>query len=236
MKNIAKLKTTLKGFTSTINRYPITILLFFLSAVFTSYNINTHDIDNISEILFALALGAAIYLVLQMMYERFCLGKRTRLVFGGIAILGAILYYLIVEFGVDNFSGEHALRTVVLLFILLVAFIWIPVIKSKYDFSESFMAVFKAFFIVLLYAGVLFLGISLIFMATDMLIIDVDSKAYSHVGNFIAYVYAPIHLLSLIPIYCGTSDKINEESDFKDSKDKAKTVKTTKIISSPRSF
>ena len=96
MKNIDKLWTTLRGFTSTINRYPVTILLFLLSAIFTSYNISTNDLDGIIEILFALALGAALYMVLQIVYERFYHGKKTRLIFSGVAILGAILYYIVV--------------------------------------------------------------------------------------------------------------------------------------------
>ena len=222
MKNIDKLWTTLRGFTSTINRYPVTILLFLLSAIFTSYNISTNDIDGIIEILFALALGAALYMVLQIVYERFYNGKKTRLIFSGVAILGAILYYLVVELGVINFGGEHALRTVVLLFILLIGFIWVPVIKSKVGFSESFMVVFKAFFTVVLYSGVLFLGISLIIMAIDMLITNVYSKAYAHVGTFIAYIYAPIHFLSLIPIYPKYLGKL--ELDLDNTQDKNENV------------
>lgn len=222
MKNIDKLWTTLRGFTSTINRYPVTILLFLLSAIFTSYNISTNDIDGIIEILFALALGAALYMVLQIVYERFYHGKKTRLIFSGVAILGAILYYLVVELGVVNFGGEHALRTVVLLFILLIGFIWVPVIKSKVGFSESFMVVFKAFFTVVLYSGVLFLGISLIIMATDMLITNIDGKAYAHVGTFIAYIFAPIHFLSLIPIYPKYLGKL--EYDLANIQDKNENV------------
>ena len=55
------------------------------------------------------------------------------------------------------------------------------------------MAVFKAFFIVAFYAGVLYLGAALVLMATNNLIVEVDSKAYFHVGSIIAFIYAPIH-------------------------------------------
>lgn len=201
MNRISKLWTTLRGFTSTIIRYSIAILFFLFSAIFTSYNINTNGLNNIVEILFAFALGSALYMVLQMVYERFYHGKKIRLIFAGVSIIVAALYYLLFELGIMFFTSDHALRTVILLFILLISFIWVPVIKSELGFADSFMVVFKAFFIVMLYSGVLFLGISLIIMAIDMLIINVDSKAYAHVGNFIAYIYAPIHLLSMIPIY-----------------------------------
>ncbi|TAH64496.1 MAG: DUF4153 domain-containing protein [Anaerolineaceae bacterium] len=222
MKNIDKLWTTLRGFTSTINRYPVTILLFLFSAIFTSYNINTNDLDNIVEILFALALGATLYMLLQMVYERFCHGMKTRLIFGGVALLGAVLYYLAVEFGVKSFGAEHALRTTVLLFILIIGFIWVPVIKSKLGFSESFMVIFKSFFMVVLYSGVLFLGISLIIMAIDMLIVNVASKAYAHVGSIIGFIYAPIHFLSLIPTYPRRDDEPTLQVD--------KAIKPSKFL------
>ncbi|MDD4112956.1 MAG: DUF4153 domain-containing protein [Herbinix sp.] len=213
MKKIDKLKSTLKGFTSTINRYPITILLFLLSAILASYQISTNDLSNISELLFALAFGAALFMVLQIVYERFCHVKKIRIIFAGLAILGTVVYYLIVELLIKNFSTEHAIKTMVLLFVLLIGFMWIPVIKSRIGFSDSFMVVFKTFFTVALYSGVLYLGVSLIITAINMLIVDVDSDAYVHVGNIIAYIYAPIHFLSLIPIYPKSSDDIGLETE-----------------------
>ena len=60
MKNNSRFKTALKGFTATITRYPAAILLFFISAAVASYNIDTNEIDNLPEILFSLALGAAV--------------------------------------------------------------------------------------------------------------------------------------------------------------------------------
>ena len=213
MRNIDKIKTTLKGFTSTINRYPITILFFMFSAIFLSYQISTNDLDNIGQILFALAFGATLFMVLQIVYERFCHGNKIRLVFMGLAILGAVAYYLLVEFLIKNFTTEHGIKTMVLLFVLLIGFMWIPVIKSRIGFSDSFMVVFKTFFTVALYSGVLYLGVSLIITAINMLIVDVDSDAYVHVGNIIAYIYAPIHFLSLIPIYPKSSDDIGLETE-----------------------
>ncbi len=213
MRNIDKIKTTLKGFTSTINRYPITILFFMFSAIFLSYQISTNDLDNIGQILFALAFGATLFMVLQIVYERFCHVKKIRIIFAGLAILGTVVYYLIVELLIKNFSTEHAIKTMVLLFALLIGFMWIPVVKSRIGFSDSFMVVFKSFFTVALYSGVLYLGVSLIIMAINMLIVNVDSDFYAHVGNIIAYIYAPIYFLSLVPIYPKSSDDIGLETE-----------------------
>lgn len=217
MKNIDKLKTTLRDFTSTINRYPITIVFFLLSAIFTSYHIGSDGLDNIGEILFSFALGAALFMMLQMVFERFYNDKKIRFVFAGLAILASILYYISVELLIESFSTEQAIKTMVLLFALSVSFMWVPVIKSKLGFGDSFIVVFKAFFTVVLYSGVLYLGIALIIMAINRLIVHVDSEAYAHVGVFIAYVYAPIHFLSLIPIYPRSSSSPDPEDEGKDN-------------------
>lgn len=220
MKKINKVLTTLKGFTSTINRYPITIMLFLFSAILTSYNIIISDFDNYIELLLSFILGAAVFMVLQMVFERFYQEKSTRLIFGGLAVLGSILYYLAVEVVVKSFNTDHVIRTIVLFFILFIAFIWVPSIKAKIGWNESFMAVFKAFFTVALYSGVLFLGSALIIMAIDMLIVDVGGDAFAHVGSIIAFIYAPIHFLSLIPIYPTHLGKISSKnSDGQDTND-----------------
>lgn len=214
MKNIKKLFITLRGFTSTINRYPITILLFTLSAILTGFFIDNGDIENYTELLFAFIVGAAVFMVLQVIYEQFFQNTNIRLVFSVLAALAALIYYLLVRFAVEDFSEEYVIRTLVLLFVLVIAFMWIPTIRSKVGFSESFMVAFKAFFIVAFYSLVLFLGISLIIVAIDMLIVNVDSRAYSHVGNLIVLLYAPIHFLSLIPIYPPNSSSAKSESEY----------------------
>lgn len=212
MKHMRKLSATLKEFTGTIRRFPISILFFLISAILTAYKINTGYNENYFEMLFSFLMGAAIFMVLQMIYERFINERRTRLIFGGLAVLGALIYYLVLEFMARELSTEIAIRTLVLLFILFVAFIWIPSIKSKIGFSDSFMAVFKGSFTVAFYSGVMFLGIALILMAIDMLIVNIDNRAYSHTLNIIAFIYVPLHFLSLIPIYPVSFSSMSEDT------------------------
>lgn len=217
--NKKKITITLKGATITISRYPISILLFLLSAILISYNINTGYPDNFTELLLAFVSGAALFMVLQIIYERFSSGYKARLIVAGMAILGAILYYLLVGVIIKEFSTEHVISTMVFLFVLLVAFIWLPSIKSSVRFSESFMVVFKSFFMVVLYSGVLYLGTFLIIMAIDIMIVNLDSEVYAHVATIIAFIYAPIHFLSLIPIYPRCSDKLKGKVSESDERD-----------------
>ena len=80
-------------------------------------------------------------------------GTEIRIVFcaGTFAQLYYIICFLVSI--VKEFDPETAIRTIVILFILIIGFIWIPSIKSKIGFSECFMAVFKGFFTVAFYAG-----------------------------------------------------------------------------------
>lgn len=217
MKNIRKIKSTLLGFNATISRFHISVLFFLLSAIITAFYIGNGNIKNYSELLLAFIMGAGVFMVLQISYEHFFQNKSISLVFSLLAVLAALIYYLFVRFVVEDFSEEHLVRTLILLFVLLMAFMWIPTIKSKVGFSESFMVIFKAFFIVAFYSLVLFLGISLIIAAINMLIINIDYRAYSHVANLIGFLYAPIHFFSLIPVYppslssAKSENNINEE-------------------------
>lgn len=233
MKSINKLFIILRGFTSTINRYHITILFFLFSAILTSYNISTNDLNNFTELILSLILGATVFMVLQIVYEHFFQETSIHLIFCGISVLAALIYYLLVRFAINELSGEHVIRTIVFLFVLLIAFMWIPTIKSKIGFSESFMVFFRSFFIVFFYSGVLFLGISLILLAIDMLIVNVDSRVYSHAGNLIVFIYAPIHFLSLVPIYppASNADKIMDDEKENDlTRELKKAIEPSKFL------
>lgn len=201
MKYIKNLTSAMRGFIGTIRRFPASVLFFLLCAILTSYNINAGFKDSYFKILFSFILGAAIFMVLQMTYERFIRAGKARLIFGGLSVLGALIFYLVMEYIVREIKTENVVRTIVLIFILIIAFIWIPSVKSKIGFSDSFMAFFKGFFVVAFYSGVMFLGAALILLTFDKLIAEVDSRAYSHVLNVIAFIYAPLHFLSLIPVY-----------------------------------
>lgn len=206
MKHIQKLVSTFQGFTCTIRRFPVTFLLFLLSAIYTSYNIYKGFLDNYMEVIYAFVLGAAVYIVLQLLYERFIDSKIIRILFFVLAVLSSLIYYIVLNFTAVDFTIVTMIRTNVLFFILFIAFIWVPSIKSEIGFSDSFMAVFKGAFIVAFYSGVMFLGIAIILAAIDMLFMDIDIDAYLHVLNIIGSIYAPIHFLSLIPVYPAIDD------------------------------
>ena len=209
MKIIAFFKNRLRGLTDAISRYPLTTAFLVIAAIINAIDINNEK--DLSKTLLTLAVGAFLSAVSQVVYERFF--SKTSIRFG-LMIFVIVLtagYYLII-LPASTLSMEIMIRTAVALFALLFAFIWVPVIKSKISFNNSFMIAFKAFFNSLLFSVVIFGGVALIISAIDLLITSVDYRAYSHAGNIIFILFAPMYFLSLIPIYPGESNKGSEET------------------------
>ena len=158
MKIIAFFKSRLRGLTDAISRYPLTTAFLVIAAIINAIDINNEK--DLSKTLLTLAVGAFLSAVSQVVYERFF--SKTSIRFG-LMIFVIVLtagYYLIILPILTTLSMEIMIRTAVVLFALLFAFIWVPVIKSKISFNNSFMIAFKAFFNSLLFSVVIFRGSS----------------------------------------------------------------------------
>ena len=193
---ISRLQKALKGLTDAITRFPLTTL-FLIGAVV----VNSIDIQgggDYSKYLLTLIVGAILGAVAQVIFERFCKGNFVRIILNVGAVLLTVGHYLIIM-PLPQLSIEISIRTAVALFALIIAFIWIPSIKSKVTFNESFMVALKPFYIVVFCRGY-FAGTSIIITATDVLLFEV-CKAYSHAANIVFILFAPVYFLSLIPVY-----------------------------------
>lgn len=199
-----KFRTKWKGLADTILRFPFSSLLFAAAVISNTFAIITKDEEEFSKRLISFLIGASISIVLQLLYERYFENKLVRYVFMAISGAFALLYGILVWN--QEWKEDIAIRTAVIFFILFIAFLVVPVIKSKNNFNESFMAAFKSFFASLLFFGVLFLGVSLILAVTDQLITSVHEDAYLHAANLIFILMAPIYFLSSIPYYPGKQE------------------------------
>lgn len=204
MKRFVKPLDRLRGLTDAISRYPLTTAFLLAAAVIVAVSINMSK--DYAEQLLTCAVGAFLCAALQAVYERFFQKQSSRFILLGCGMVLTLGYYLIIRQAPAQ-SMEINIRTWVALLALYIAFIWVPVIRSRFSFNESFMAAFKAFFQSALYSAVIFGGCSLIIGATDLLIVNVDERAYSHTANIVFVLFAPIFLLSLIPVYPGKKDK-----------------------------
>lgn len=212
MKQITNWREKGKGFIDTILRFPLSIIFLIATLITNSIAINLDAEEPYLRILVSLLLGTSIYAVLQMLYERFFQRAVVRYLLMVITLILTLFYYFLIRKA--EWNVEVTVRTTVILFILLVAFLWVPVIKSYINFNESFMAAFKAFFLAFFFEGILFVGTALIISVTDLLIFNVNEKAYLHSANIIFILLAPIHLLSMIPYYPNKDNLSNQEKEL----------------------
>lgn len=190
-------RTRFQGLTDTILRFPATILLLFSTAVINAVVISTKEFEDYPKLLFTFIVGASIYALSQVAFEHYHEGNPYRLLYVAISTAFTLAYFFIIRN--SEITTIITIRTIVLLFVMLVAFLWIPSIRSAIDFNKSFMAVFKSFWISGFFSGILFLGIALILRAINILIVPISSISYAHAANIVFVLYAPLYFLSLIP-------------------------------------
>jgi hypothetical protein len=231
VKVIDKLRNKLSGLYYAISRYPLTVIFLISAAIVNAMGINRGE--PYYKLLLTFAVGAFLSFTQQAAFERFFIKFLHRIIFMVTSTLLTLCYFLIVN-QYTSTSLETWIRTSVALFALVIAYIWVPVIKSTVSFNDSFMSTFKSFFNSLLFSVVLFIGISLIITAIDLLLFKVNEKSYMHALNIILVLFGPIYFLSLIPIYPGALAlsnsllKDNLNSDNKSiSPDDEKIIKTS---------
>lgn len=215
MKWIKSLKNRLKGVTDAITRFPLTTLFLLAAVTMNAYDIQAGK-SILSKYLLTFLVGAFLSAVFQVVYERFFTKISSRFMLKCGAVLLTAGYYLLIR-PAPRLSMEIEIRTAVALFALLIAFIWVPVIKSKINFNKSFMISFKSLFISGFFAGVIFAGISLILQAIHILIFIINDTAYQQTANIVFILFTPMYFLSLIPVYFGTAEQ-NKAAELVDSK------------------
>ena len=170
MKFIDKIREKLSSLVRALSRYPLTVAFLVAAAVANAMAIQ-QDVDY-TRYLLTFLVGAFLGFTLQAAWERFYDKLSYRMAAMAVGLILTLGYFLIVR-QYTSTSMETWIRTSVALFALLIAYIWVPVIKSEISFNQSFMATFKAFFNSLLFSGVLFTGITLIITAIDLLLFRV---------------------------------------------------------------
>lgn len=207
MRVVHWLNKRLKGLINAVARFPLTTAFLLAAAIINAYDINLTE-RHFMNYLLTFVVGAFLSAVAESAYERFFNKGSVRYMLMGIVVLLTAGYFFIIK-NTPEYSMSVNIRTEVALFALLIAFIWIPSIKSRVSFNKSFMITFKAFFIALFFSGVIFAGVSIILGATDTLIFKIDDKAFSHGANLIFLLFGPLYFLSLIPVYLGKDDQDN---------------------------
>ncbi len=193
-----------QGLTDTVMRFPLTVLLLIASVVTNLIAVESAYEIIYSKLLVTFLLGAFLFVILQLIYERFMENPIFRIIFMLVTVLCSAIYYILIRN--REWSVDVTVRTCVVFFIFLIALLWIPSIQSRISINECIMAVFKGSFTALFINGALFLGTVIIIAATDQLIFRVNDEAYLHSANIIFLLLTPIYFLTMIPLYPSRRD------------------------------
>jgi hypothetical protein len=212
MKLLDRFKIGIEELSNAFGRFPLTAAFLIAIAILDGIMIQTEEFD-FEKYLATLIVGAFLSIVFQMVYERFCKKYIARLLLMSLTAVLTLGYYLTIKY-VTDLSMEIGVKTAVAIFGLFIAFLWVPSIKSRITFNESFMAGFKSFFIAMFFSGVLFSGLSMVYGATNELLFEVNSKIYPHTANIVFVLFATMYFLSLTPKYPGNRDFSKEDKDL----------------------
>lgn len=193
-----RVKRSLAGVGQSLIRYPLTAFWLVCLAVVNAVEVE-HPFDSYDRWLFTLLVGAIGGVVAEHLYERFLKRERQRwillLAFG---ILAVVYYFLLPGTNFGNIV--YFLRSLVLIFALFIASVWIPSIRNeRVYFHQMFLANVKSMVISLLFSLVLTAGVGAIIGAVDQLLFAVDFRFMTHVANIIWSLFAPLYFLSLLP-------------------------------------
>lgn len=201
-----------KGFIDTIIRFPLTIILLAAAVVTNIIQIALRTEEPYTSLFITFLFGASFYVVEQLLYERFFQGIVCQIIMIGSMLAASIVYYILVHN--TGWTIPVSTRTAVIFFILLIAFLWIPEIQSRYSFNHSCMAAFKGFFAALFYMGILFIGVALVIAAFNLLIVRVNSDAYEYAATLIFTFLAPVYFLTLLPVYPRSGEERQQPKDI----------------------
>lgn len=208
MKLVQNIQDKFQGLIQASKRYPLTVLFLVVIAGLNTYLIQQETDDYINYV-YSLIVGVFLSAVAQHIYERFFEKTSQRIALMGGSLLLTLLYFYTIGSS-TVYDLEMTVKTSIIFLILAVAFIWVPTIKNRITFSESYLSAFKAFFTTVLFTVILYAGVGFIIFAVDQLLFSVDYKANLHSANLIISLFSPIFFLSYTPGYVTKKDEATQ--------------------------
>lgn len=199
---------SLKGITIALLRFPLTILSLAAETVLVWTVIQTQTDPGLPVFkwMFILAVSAFVGVTAQVASERFIHMKSSRFIAYGLALL-FIGGYAMIIWPSPEIDIQVGVRSVVAIFSMVCAYLWLPSYKQGFDFNSVALAHFKAAFTACLYALVLMLGLAAIIVSIDILLFTIDENYYGYVFSTIWIFFMPVYYLSLIPNFNSDLEK-----------------------------
>lgn len=208
MKVTNVIKETAVQIYKSIRRFPVTIalcaavvtMIIAISEIESNGAYDSPIIETLTRLAMVFALGIPISLCIKVVFERY---KQLRLPFKiliyALASGALIIYYFSL---LKDLEMVSMVRYVALSFAFYLGFLFIPYISKKEDFELYIIKIITRFFITVIYAIVLFLGLAAIIFTVDKLLgIYVEGQFYFYTWLFIVGMFSPIFFLAGVPSY-----------------------------------
>jgi hypothetical protein len=206
MKILNVMNKTLVEIYKSVKRFPVTIALATAVVIVmimiseTGFNgrYDSPTLKTLTRLAMVFALGIPLSLCIKLVFERvkqFSVSLKALIYI--LAAGALVVYYFSL---LKDLEMVSMVRYVALSFALYLGFLFIPYINKKEDFELYIIKIITRFFITVIYAIVLFLGLAaIIFTIDELLGITIQSKTYYYTWLFIAGMFSPIFFLGGVP-------------------------------------
>jgi len=203
MKWTETIKKQITGLGSSVIRFPITALLSFtlMSLLITLNEMNIDGSGNqelIERLAMATAIGMLFSISMKHIYEAKLDKYNSILMVSVPTSVITFLYYLFFTKDMDLIRGIQFAGAIVALIIGI--FYSLKVLQPKQSYEAYVIRIFSGLFLTVLYAGVLFFGISaIIFTINSLFDADIEGKWFFYVFLMDTFIFGALMFLSKLP-------------------------------------
>ena len=201
---VALFKTLMDKLSSSLKRFPETILLAALVVFILIYvnhmrsDLTNSQMEMLQRLSMVLALGIPVTLCIKALFGRITSPKAVSKAIAYMsAAAGLVLYYL---FLIKDFEMVAVTRYIAINLALYITFTLIPYFYKRENYELYVIKLFTGFFITYLYSAVLFLGlVAMLFTVDTLFALEMSEKLYFDIWLIVAGVFAPAYFLAGIP-------------------------------------
>ncbi len=199
---------------TTVFRFPIVLLFLAFISVIVSILIENDFSTNESlytRLIYAGVFGVFVNIALQFALERYESINKYKWILRILSIGLAVFYYYFMTTDV-KYSQAMFVRLLVICFSLFALYLYLPSSKNAFNFGNLSLVHFKSAFTSILYGVVLFLGLTAIFLAIDLLLFNLRDEIRAHMGNIVFIFFVPTYYLSLLPKFNSVDEDDNNKT------------------------
>ena len=209
MKIISRVKATILNIRKSIERFPVTIGMSIILTILLIYfnevssSLSEESRESLVRLNMVVGLGIPLSLCIGLLYERFNKGKSFIWY-----ILGAFLLFLYHNVLLDDFQMVSISRYIGTMVFLILVFFYALNLWYDVNYEAYVIKIFSGWFITVLYASVLYFGISAILFTIESLFdININRDLYLYSFFIVTFIFGISMFLSKIPL---------KDQDFKD--------------------